>query len=371
VSRVGVLHLVDTLAAGGAESVAVNLVNGLPRARYRLYLGTTRAEGPLAARVAADVERLRLARRGRFDPVALRRLIRQMRVADIRIIHAHGTAVFLAALAAAAPPHPILIWHDHFGRYLIESRPLWIYWLLARRLHGVVAVNESLAGWAQQRLRVRGDRVWYIPNFAALPPPGAAVPHLPGVAGQRIVCVANLRRQKDHPTLVQAMARVVVTQPAAHLLLVGAAGDAAYHAALVAQIAAAGLEAHISLLGGRDDVAALLRAATVGVLSSRSEGLPLALLEYGVAGLPVVATAVGQCPEVLEDGAAGLLVPAGQPAALAAALLRLLTDPAGRAALGARLQARVQARYSPAAVLDQVAHVYETVLGSVAEGDAR
>ncbi len=369
-SGIGVLHLVDSLAVGGTEMVAVNLVNALPRDQYRLYLGTTRAEGPLTARVAADVGRLRLARRGRFDPAALRQLVRLIRAADIRIIHAHSSTVFLAALAAAVPPRPALIWHDHFGRYLVETRPLWLYRLPARRLSGVVSVNETLADWARRRLRMRGDRVWYIPNFATLRDNAAGEPDplLPGQAGYRIVCVANLRPQKDHLTLVQALALVVRQQPAAHLLLVGAAGDADYHAVIVAALATHNLAAHVSLMGERDDVGAILRSATIGVLSSASEGLPLALLEYGAVGLAVVATAVGQCAEVLDGGAAGLLVPPGRPDALAVALLTLLADPAYRAALGRRLQARIQACYSPAAVIGRVGQVYQTVLSDTAEG---
>ena len=87
-NRIHVLHLVDTLWAGGAERVAVDLVNHLPRDRFAPHLCTTRRDGPLEPLVAADVGRLRLARTRRFDGRALRRLVAFIREHDIRILHA-------------------------------------------------------------------------------------------------------------------------------------------------------------------------------------------------------------------------------------------------------------------------------------------
>ncbi|MCP4658262.1 MAG: glycosyltransferase, partial [bacterium] len=109
-SRTGVLHLIDTLDPGGAERVAVNLVNHLPRNRYRTYLGTTRRDGVLAAQVAADVGRLRLNRRRRFSPWAAAKLVRFLRTHRIAILHAHSTSVFIAALAARFSPGTRLVW---------------------------------------------------------------------------------------------------------------------------------------------------------------------------------------------------------------------------------------------------------------------
>src|SRR5438876_11120160 len=84
------------------------------------------------------------------------------------------------------------------------------------------------------------------------------------------------------------------------------------------------------------------KACDVGVLSSRSEGMPLALLEYGMNGLPSVATRVGQCAEMLDDGRAGLLVPPAAPEPLAKAILALLQSPEQRAELGGRFRQRTQ-----------------------------
>src|ERR1019366_2381799 len=170
------------------------------------------------------------------------------------------------------------------------------------------------------RLHVPTERVWYIPNFV-VPAPDSQPPILPGARGARIVCVANLRPQKDHCTLLRAMALVVRRHPVAHLLLAGATKDPVCLDLVKTEISRLALDANVSLLGERHDVAAILQVCDIGVLSSASEGLPLALIEYGMAGLPAVATEVGQCPEVLDQGRAGMLVAPGAPKLLAEALL--------------------------------------------------
>ncbi|HVG31091.1 MAG TPA: glycosyltransferase [Pyrinomonadaceae bacterium] len=362
-NRVGVMHVTDTLDAGGTERVAVNLCNLLPRDRFRAYLCTTRRDGSLADSVADDVGRLRLGRTWRFDAAALRRLAAFVKEHDIKILHAHGSALFVSGLAAMLPPRPALVWHDHFGLPL-ETRSALFDRPLARRARGVIAVSQPLADWSREKLRVPAERVRYIPNFVCAPGAFGLAPELPGEAGARIVCVANLRPQKDHLTLIRAMAHVARRHPAAHLLLVGASPDANYRAAVVEEIARRGLARRVTLLGERRDVHAILRACDIGVLSSIAEGLPLALVEYATAGLASVATRVGQCAEVLDDGRAGLLVPAREPDRLAEALSALLGSPARRAALGETFRRRARLLYSADSIVGQVCEVYERVLGA-------
>jgi glycosyltransferase involved in cell wall biosynthesis len=345
-SRIGILHLVDTLEPGGTERVAVNLTNHLSRERFRPFLATTRREGALASAVLPDVGRLSLNRSRTLELGAVLRLVDFVRENGIAIIHAHSSSLFLAALV----PGVRIVWHDHFGRIAEEERPAWLWKPAARRASAVVAVSEELARWSRERL---GMEAVYLPNFIPEAPPGP-IPDLPGTL--RVVCVANLRAQKDHLTLLRAFARI----PDAHLLLAGADVEPDYAARVRKE--AAPLSDRVTFLGSRPDVPDLLRACDVGVLSSASEGFPLSLLEYGRAGLAAVATRVGQCPEVLEG--AGILVPPRDPEALAEALLSLLRDPARRRELGERLARRVRERYSPAAVMARLEAVYDTVLGS-------
>jgi glycosyltransferase involved in cell wall biosynthesis len=356
------MHIVDSLTAAGRERMAVNLVNALPRTQFTAYLCTTRQEGPLAELVAKDVGRLRLHRRWRYDLMAVYRLVAFNQAHGIHILHAHDASLFLAVLAAFFPPYPAVVWHDHYGQYLLEERPVWLYRPPMKRVSAVIAVNQPLVAWSRRRLGVPGERVCYIPNFVCTMAGHETLPALPGASGQRIVCVANLRAQKDHLTLLRAMALIIRQVPTVHLLLLGAASEPEYSDMVRREIVQQGLQGNITCMGSRQDVYAILPACDIGVLSSASEGLPLALIEYGMAKLAAVATNVGQCAEVLDDGRAGLLVPPASPQHLAAALLSLLACPARRQALGRQLYRRVQERYSPGPVMEQVCQVYAKVL---------
>jgi glycosyltransferase involved in cell wall biosynthesis len=361
--KVGVMHLIDTLEFGGAERVAVNLVNYLPRDRYDVTLCSTRADGPLAAEVAPDVTRLSLGRRHRFDSAAVRRLAGFVRDHNVGILHAHGTSLFLARLVAALSGNqPRIVWHDHYGPM---DRPVWLYRLATRGVSAVLAVNASLAEWAKRKLQFRAERVWYVPNFVCPGPAGnRSKPDLPGIPGSRIACVANLRPEKDHLNLLRAMQIIARQMPAAHLLLLGGAPSQEYLRRVEEEVEANNLGANVTLLGLREDVPAILRSCDVGVLGSYSEGLPLSLLEYGMAGLPAVATSVGQCPEVLDGGRAGILVPPKSPESLAHAILFLLDSPEKRAMLGRRLEEHVRSAFNPESITNQICCVYDMVTRS-------
>jgi hypothetical protein len=160
--------------------MAVNLVNALPRVRCEVYLCTTRQEGPLADLVTKDVGRLRLNRRWRFDLMAVRRLVAFNQAYGIQILHAHDASLFLAGLASLFPPYPAVLWHDHFGLYTIQERPIWLYGLATSRVSGVIAVNQPLAEWSRRRLGIPTERVWYIPNFVCSAEGHEALPTLPG-----------------------------------------------------------------------------------------------------------------------------------------------------------------------------------------------
>ncbi|MCU1257158.1 MAG: pglA [Bryobacterales bacterium] len=362
--RVRVMQVVDTLSIGGAETVAVNLANLLPQEKFAAYLCTTRAEGPLAGQVAAHVARISLNRGGRLDLTALLRIAAFVRRHNIQILHAHGTSLFLARVASVIARRGVVIWHDHYGRCDCNDRTAWPYRRVSKGI-GVIAVNQSLAAWSRIVLGVPSERVWYVPNLVEdrVEDRGtAALNSLPGSPGHRIVCVANFRPQKDHMNLLLALVLLRRLDPDAHTILVGDASDPVYEKRIRSQISELGLEGCVSCFGVRRDVSSILAGCDIGVLSSVSEGLPLALLEYGMAGLAVAATDVGQCSEVLDDGAAGLLAQPASPEQLAQALALLLGSPKLRADLGGRLQARVRARYSPQTVLRQVCQIYESVL---------
>lgn len=359
---IGVLQMVDSLLVGGAERMGVTLSNLMPRDRFKPFLCTTRTGGPLGDFLAPDVPRINLNREGPVDPAALRRMIGFVRENNIRIIHAHASSLFFARLAGMFPPYPKVVWHDHYGRCELNDRPVWLYRLATRGIGAVITVNEMLAQWATKSLAVPDNRVWFIRNAVESPGEVSAAADIPGKPGKRILCVANIRPQKDHPTLFRAMVEVSRQDPEAHLVLVGDYPEAAYKDQVMNQIGELGLSSNVTYLGRRTDIAQIIKACDIAVLSSISEGLPLVLLEFGSLRLPAVCTEVGQCAEVLDNGKAGILVPPSSPDRLAAELLGLLRSPGRRKQLGDALYDRVQSNYGANAIVDQLVKVYDMVL---------
>jgi len=359
-----VMQVVDSLWAGGMESVAVNIGNALAEQDFDSHLCSTRVDGPLAASVYPSVKRLRLDRKGRFDVPAIRRFVAYNRQNRIEVLHAHGTAVFISLITALFPPYPKVVWHVHTGSLATHGDRAGFYRLAGKRSRAVITVSRPLSDWCHNQLRIQSEKIQFIPNFIGRPPANQPPADLPGQPGFRIVCVGNLRPEKDHLTLLKAMKQVIKAHPQAHLLMVGAVLDAAYHAQLNEEIQCNGLGAHVTWLGPRHDVASILKACDVGVLSSAVEGLPMALLEYGIAGLATVTTRVGQCAEVLGDGQCGALVTPGSPGELAVAITRLLFSPGERNRLAAQFLTRVEAGYTAEAVIPRLRQVYDAVLAA-------
>ena len=358
-----VLQVVDTLNANGQSRVAVNIANLLQSSGFQSYICTTRMGGSLLQEVGEKVGILSLGRISRLDIGALSKFIAFIRANPIDIVHAHGASLFLSSLASLFPPYPLVIWHDHYGSFARNPRPLWAYRLGTRLVKGVITCSEPLSEWVRQDLQVPAKRVWYLPNFVKTSNDVGKSPILPGSPGARIVCVANLRPVKDHSTLFRAMKLILQTTSEAHLLLIGKPETPDDLGLIQKEIKDLGLEDKVSLLGERKDVQAILQASDVGVLSSVVEAFPLVLLEYGMAGLPVVASKVGQCAEILDQGRAGIHVPPGSPPLFAEALSTLLQSSSLCKELGNRHKNRVMECYNPQQFLNKLLLIYDAVLG--------
>jgi glycosyltransferase involved in cell wall biosynthesis len=177
-----------------------------------------------------------------------------------------------------------------------------------------------------------------------------------------ILSVGRLTPQKGFDHLLQAFARVYEKHPNAALVI---AGTGRLLDALNAQIHALGLDGYAELLGQRDDVPRLLAVADVYVNSSLLEGTPVSVLEAMAAGLPIVATSVGDTPYLL-DSASGILVPPAQPDALAEALTGLLQDPERCSSMGRAARARVEKEFSPQAWTRNLLTLYSKFTPSAA-----
>ncbi len=360
-SPIRVAQLIDSLNTGGGERVAVSLANGLPRHGYRSYLVSTRQGGPLEAAVSPEVEVYLGQRRSRWDLSGMRRLRTYLREERIHLVHTHShhTAYLIRLLLAGRRSKPLHIVHDHAGN-VIKSRKMAVYdGIILRHVDAYVAVSAELRARAQRLLPLPEDCCVWIPNGIEL---GDLAP--PWQGRPTVVQVANLHHPKGHLTAMRAAALLRQEIADLHWVCVGQMGNAEdpYLKQVRALIDEYGLGETVSLLGLRSDVRSLLRQAHVGVLTSDDEGLPLAVLEYMSAGLPVMMTEVGQGPAILQESGAGRWVPPKSPEAFAKVLGELLREPAVRHQMGARGREYVEKHHGLDVMVTQVDALYRRVL---------
>lgn len=356
-----ILQFIDTLSIGGAERMAVNISNALIQEPYQVYLCSSREAGPLKEFLHEQIPFLCLHKRSSYDLTAFLRLLRFVRLNKINIIHAHSNSVFWAVGIKVISPKIKIIWHDHSGdeQKLNNGRKKAVQ-RISHFIDGIISVNEKLEAWARLNTKVHNENILYIGNFPLL---SLSKKIEKCDENLRIVSIANFRAQKDHFTLVEAIAMVRQKMPELEfkLILAGGYANDEYYRKLIALIAERNLRDVIEIRGAVTNTADLLYQADIGVLSSVSEGLPVSLLEYGLAGLPVVVTNVGQCVEVVDFGKAGMLVSSGDPKAFAEALTQLVLNPDLRQELGGNLKVRVEQFYGKKGFMEK----YESLLENI------
>jgi glycosyltransferase involved in cell wall biosynthesis len=346
-----IIQLIDSLEAGGAERMAVNFANGLASKADFSGLVCTRKEGLLKDQMRLEVEYLFLAKKSALDVKALLRLRTFCVLHQVTHVQAHATSFFTAFLLRLLLPKLKIIWHDHYGlsEFLSQRRPQ-LLWLCSYFFDGIIAVNEPLKQWSLQHLACK--KVIYLPNFVTTTGSTARQTSLAGLAEKRILCLANLRPQKNHALLINVASMLQGSHPDWTFHLVGQDFNDAYSAQIKQTIIDNALEQHVFVYGSRADTAAILQQATIGVLTSNSEGLPLAVLEYGLHALPVLVTRVGEVPSVVYDQVDGIIAEVDDATTFYKSLVELIENPNLRLKFGRALQAKVQLEYTQESVLN-------------------
>lgn len=350
---------------GGGEVSLLTLLKGLDRARWAPVV-VVPSDGAVAERCRTlglpthviPLPGLRcpgpaVVRGG----LALRRLVR---AAGAALLHANGSrAMLYAGLAGRLAGRPV-IWHLRIA----EPDPL-LDWMLSRLASRIIATSDAV------RARVRRwpeayARSSVVPNgidleaFVPAKDPASVRDALGLGPGARVVgSVGRLVRFKGHRYLLSAFARLRERYPESGLVIVG---DGPERSRLEADARALGIAGDVRFTGHREDVADLLAIMDVFVLPSLGEHFGRVLLEAMALERPVVATAAGGVPEIVEDRVTGLLVAPADAGALAEAVAALLADPVRARDLGRAGRRRVAERYPLARHAAEVEAVYEEVL---------
>ena len=365
-----VLQLITLSDWGGAQQCVLSLARGL-RDHYDMTVACG-SDGPLVDRLRREgirvIEVPSLVRTPRFlsDIKTLWTLARVMHAERFALVHCHSTkAGLLGRIAARIAGVPAVLFTAHgwqfAGEWPAVMRLAMVVseWVTGRLSTAIVCVSHYDRVLALKMHLAAPDRMVVVHNGVD-PSPwlGNGLPPDPQDCARpcTAVMVGRLTVQKDPATLLAAWRAV----PRPHRLIL--VGDGPLLPDLMAQVRRDGLEERVTFMASTTDIPALLRTADVFVLSSRWEGLPLAIIEAMMSGLPVVGTRVGGVAEVMVDGETGLLVPPKDPEALASALNRLLEDAGLRRQMGEAGRRRALDRFTEARMLAETTAVYSRSL---------
>lgn len=340
-----VLWVIKGLGAGGAEQLLASSAKVADHDRFHYEAAYVRPDKdklvPALENAGVACTLLSTGRRGNLRwPLRLRALMGRFDV-----VHAHspllaGLARLLALTLGRRRPVLVSTEHNVWGNFALPTRLL----------------NALTCRLDAQRWSVSGEvqRSMWGGLGAGAPVLVHGIVHEDGRGGTRpraevrqelglpedavvTVTVANLRKEKDYPNLLRAAKVALARDPRLVMLSVGQGPMADDMTGLHSEL---GLGDRFRLLGYRSDVADILGASDIFVLSSESEGLPVSIMEAMAAGLPVVATAVGGVPEAVEDGVTGRVVPPKDAERLARAILEIVADGDARARMGAEARRR-------------------------------
>ena len=350
-----VCHISMCLQTGGLERLLVDFAKFHDRKKFELQFLALSGDG----QPASDIRAVGCSARVLNETLKINKLrslvqlVQHLKKQRPQIVHTHNTyAQFYGAIAAKLAGVPVVINTQHGQGCGSGWKAEWQFRIANRLTRRVVGVSHDTATLCQQQDRRSKENVTTIWNGINLDRFG----YHGGNTTPTAISVARLSPLKDFPTLLRAVPLVVSHVPDFRLKIVG---DGPERSKLESLIDELNIRAHVELLGERHDVPDLLAQSGFFVSSSLSEGISLTLLEAMAIGLPVVTTSVGGNPEIVIEGQTGNLVPAGDPAALAQAIVNLCGERDLWCAMGTLGRQRVEQNFEIRQMIRNYEAMYE------------
>lgn len=356
-----VVQIIDSLEAGGAERMAVNYANALQEKFGFSALVSTRKEGLLKEQMDSRVPYLHLKKKRTFDLGAVLRLKKFIKKHKIEVLHAHSSSYFIAVMVWMLSKKLKIVWHDHYGNSeFLSQRKVGALRFFSNFFTAIISVNSNLEQWSKDHLKCR--KVLYLPNFVLFANSTEAKVRLKRNSGKKILLLANLRAQKNHLLLLKIAVIIKTRFPDWTFHLVGKDFADSYSETIKKEIENNDLTETVFIYGSQEAVSEIIEQCDIGILTSDSEGLPVALLEYGYCGLPVVTTDVGEISSVIKNNSNGFLAPPQDAVSFSEKLMVLIESEDTRTKFAANLQKTIFENYTQDAVITKYQNYIEGII---------
>ncbi len=310
-----IVQVVDSLDAGGAERVAVDLANELSRLGHISIMCVTRKTGSFQSALLSSVSFLNLKRKSTFDLNGILIFRKFVSENHIDCVHAHGNSSALFCVVSLLGSGVSIVHHDHNS--IFKNRKLWIERLFLKRVDSWICVSTPILNWAKEKVKYAHAIVINNPvdekRFT-----NTSIDEKIKTDLNNIVIVANYKSYKGQLNLLTAVNHRKDLFMNYKVLCYGGNTESDFFRSACQYKEMKGLD-NVELLSSSDRVPDVLANAIIGVLPSETEGLSISLLEYMAAGLPVIVTDVGESGNIVRAAKNGIVVPPKDPLALASA----------------------------------------------------
>ncbi len=340
-----IIQLIDSLNTGGAEKIAVSLANSLNDKIDFSGIVATRQEGNLYHLIENKDNYLFLNKKKSTDLNAIFKLLKFCKYHKVEIVHAHTTSFFTASLLKLFCFKIKIIYHEHTGfrslQTIFDNKLIWCCSFL---FYGIIVVNQDLEKWYKTKLNFK--KILYLPNFVSNKKNDFKTTKLNGFDGKRILSLANLKNPKNHNLLIEVAKKVINQNQDWSFHLIGTDFFDDYSENLKKSIKSNNLEQNVFIYGLKNDINNIINQSEICVITSDSEGLPVAFLEYGLNKKAVVVTNVGEISNIIRTNKNGILVPTNNADLFSEALIMLINNHELRLNFGEQLFQTISNDYS-------------------------
>lgn len=352
---VNILQLIDSTEPGGAEMMAVRIANAFVKSGIGSFLLITRFKGGLELQCTEATKITCLERKSRISIQGLFKAIKYVKDNNINVIHAHTGSIYLGIIFKLLYRRIFLIWHDHYGNSeFLKDRKIVFNFIFKYIVNLSLVVNSNLEEYSKKILKIKKVKVIY--NFCTIPNLHPAKTSISDECN--LLMVANFRTQKNHFLAIDILYQLNNKNPHIrfNLTILGRIVDQEYYNNIINYISDKKLS--VLMISDCNDSAEYILKSDICILTSDSEGMPLAIIEYASFAKPIVCTEVGEVPYVFTNNSDIILCDRNNSDLFVDKISSLVSDWEFAVKIGQNARATVLSRFTESGFAD----IYKTIL---------